>query len=328
VAAVAAVVAGGERQVRMSTMTPRLVLGLALAAALSLPTAAAAQPPRAFATPEAAVEALKTASKAKDTAPLIALLGAEGRDLASTGDAATARGNRDVFLVAMREGWKLADVSADRKELVVGHEEWPFPVPLVKTAQGWIFDAAAGKEEVLTRRIGRNELAVLRIVATYVTAQRVYARDAHDGTPAGAYARKFASTPGKQDGLYWERTATTPPSPLGPLVAEATAEGRNLGVGGKPTPFHGYYFRILEQQTAAAPGGARSYVLGGAMTGGFALVAWPAEYGASGVMSFLVGPDGVVYERDLGPDTAGAVKKVTAFTPEAPWHRVIAAGAP
>jgi len=309
-------------------MHSRVVVTLTLAAALALPAVAGAQPGPSFKTPEEAVEALRTAAKAKDVGPLVKLLGAGGKDLAAASDAATARRHRNVFVVAMREGWKLADVTADRKELVVGHEEWPFPVPLVKTAQGWAFDGTAGKEEVLTRRIGRNELAVLRIAATYVTAQRVYARRDHDGVPAGAYARKFASTPGRQDGLYWDVTPGASHSPLGPLVAHAAAEGRTLGAGGPPTPFYGYYFRILEQQGAAAPGGARSYLAGAAMTGGFAMVAWPAEYGVTGVMTFLVGPDGVRHERDLGADTSNAVKKIVAFNPDANWHRVVAADEP
>jgi hypothetical protein len=309
-------------------MRSSLVLTLAVAAAVAWPAVAGAQPGPAFKTPEEAVEALRSASRAKDVGPLVTLLGAGGKDLAASSDAATARRHRDVFLVAMREGWKLADVTADRKELVVGHEEWPFPVPLVKTAQGWAFDGAAGKEEVLTRRIGRNELAVLRIAATYVTAQRVYARRPHDGTPAGAYARRFSSTPGRQDGLYWDVVPGAPHSPLGPLVAHAAADGHVLGAGGSPTPFYGYYFRILEQQGTAAPGGARSYLAGTAMTGGFAMIAWPAEYGATGVMTFVVGADGVLHERDLGADTSNVVRKIVAYNPDANWHRVVAADEP
>ena len=303
-------------------MTSRLVRCAVVAASVMLPALALAQGPRVFQTPEEAVTALRSAARAKDIEPLLGLLGADARDLAASSDPATARQHRTVFLVAMREGWKLADVSADRKELVVGREEWPFPVPLVKTAKGWMFDAAAGKEEVLTRRIGRNELAAIRIVQTYVAAQRAYARRAHDGTPAGAYARRLASTAGKEDGLYWAVTPGQPHSPLGSLVAEAATEGVKLGAGSQPTPFHGYYFRILEKQGAAAPGGAKSYVVGNAMTGGFALVAWPATYGATGVMTFIVGPDGATYQRDLGADTAAAVKSIAAYNPDKTWDKV------
>ncbi len=309
-------------------MTITHAIGRARSSALVLllaavgPSGAGAQAPATFATPQEAVAALRTAARADDIAPLLALLGEGGRELASSSDAATARQNRDVFLVAMREGWQLVDVGADRKELVVGKEAWPFPVPIVKTSGGWVFDAVAGKEEVLARRIGRNEIAAIKIVGTYVTAQRVYARSAHDGVPAGAYARRFGSAPGTQDGLYWPVTPGRPSSPLGPLVAQAAAEGRPLGTGsGGPTPFHGYYFRILERQGASARGGARSWVVSGVMTGGFGLVAWPAEYGATGIMTFMVGPDGVVYERDLGPGTVAAVAKITAFNPDKTWHR-------
>lgn len=301
-------------------MTAQLVRCVALATGLLLPSWAAAQAPKVFETPEEAVTALRTAARARDIGPLLALLGADARDLAAVSDPATARQHRTVFLVAMREGWKLADVSADRKELVVGHEEWPFPVPLVKTARGWMFDAAAGKEEVLTRRIGRNELAAIQIVQTYVTAQHAYARRAHDAVPAGAYARRLASSAGKEDGLYWAVTPGRPHSPLGSLVAEAAAGGVTLGAGSTPTPFHGYYFRILDKQGAAAPGGAHSYVVANAMTGGFALVAWPARYGSTGVMTFVVGPDGVIYQRDFGANTPTAVKGITEFNPDSNWH--------
>ena len=306
-------------------MTSRFVRSVAVVASLLLPALATAQSPQVFQTPEEAVTALRTAARAKDIEPLLTLLGPGSRDLAASSDPASARQNRRVFLVAMREGWKLADVSATRKELVVGHEEWPFPVPLVKTAKGWMFDAAAGKEEVLTRRIGRNELAAMHIVQTYVAAQRAYARREHDAIPAGAYARRLASTAGKEDGLYWAvKPGQSSSSPLGPLVADAAAEGVTLGAGSEPTPFHGYYFRILEKQGAAAPGGAKSYVVGSAMTGGFALVAWPSGYGTTGVMTFIVGPDGVTYERDLGANTPTAVKSIQAFNPDKTWRKVVA----
>ena len=279
---------------------------------------------KVFSTPEEAVAALKSAAKASDIAPLLALLGPEGRELAATSDAATARANRDVFLVAMAEGWHLEDVEKDRKELVVGHEAWPFPVPIVRTARGWQFDSAAGKEEVIRRRIGRNELAVMRIVRTYVTAQRQYARDGHDGKPAGLYARRITSEAGTQNGLYWPDVPGRPRSPFGPLVAEAAAEGRTLGQpNAKPVPFHGYYYRIVERQGPSAPGGARDYLVNGALSGGFALIAWPAEYDATGIMTFIVNQDGIVFERDLGPGTTKAAAAITAFDPDRTWQRVV-----
>ena len=301
---------------------------LAVMTGLSWGALAFAQPARVFPTPEAAVEALASAVKATDIEPIVALLGAEGRELAAGTDPATARQHRDVFVIAMREGWKL-EGSSRKKELIVGREAWPFPIPIVKGAQGWSFDAAAGREEVLTRRIGRNELAAIRIVGTYVAAQHAYARRGHDGKSAGVFARRFVSSPGTQDGLYWPAVPGQPSSPLGSLVAEAAAEGRPIGDGQRgPVPFHGYYFRILEQQGAAATGGARGYVVDGAMTGGFGLVAWPALYGSTGIMTFMVGPDGIVRERDFGDDTATEVAKVTAFNPDRHWDRVFVPGAP
>ena len=290
---------------------------------------ASAQTPAVFATPDEAVQALRKAARAQDIGPLVALFGADGRDLAASSDAATARQHRDVFVVAMREGWRLVDLAPDRKELVIGREAWPFPIPLVRGAAGWHFDAAAGRDEILSRRIGRNELAAIQTARTCVIAQRVYARDAHDGVPAGAYARRFASSPGKQDGLYWPVAEGQARSPLGELVADAAAHGRQTAEGGTgPVPFRGYYFRILERQGRSAPGGAKNWVVDGAMTGGFGVMAWPAEYGVTGIMSFLVGSDGVVYERDLGTETASAVTRVVEFEPGAPWQIVAATVVP
>jgi hypothetical protein len=304
----------------------RLARGAAaLGLALTLSASASAQTPQVFETPEKAVEALRTAARARTIDPLMALLGSEGKDLISWTDPDTVRQNRDVFVVAMAEGWRLVDVPPDRKELVVGKEAWPFPVPLVKSAQGWKFDAAAGKEEVLTRRIGRNELAAIRIAQTYVKAQNLYARRGHDGKPAGLYARRFTSEPGTESGLYWAVSPGQPHSPLGALVAAAAAEGRPVGDGRTgPVPFYGYYFRILEQQGAAAKGGAKSYVVNGAMSGGFGLVAWPAQYGNTGLMTFIVNQDGVVFEKDLGPDTTAA-SRLASFNPDSTWRRVDAA---
>ena len=278
---------------------------------------------RAFATPEEAVKALLEAARASDLDGLIALFGSKGGELISSSDAVTARRNRDVFVVAMGEGWRLVDRGPDRKELVVGNEAWPFPVPLAKTVNGWTFDTAAGKEEVLLRRIGRNELAAIRISRTYVRAQQFYARKGHDGKPAGIYARRFASAPGSQNGLYWPAKRGEPQSPLGPLVAEAAAEGRPLGGDSvqPPVPFHGYYFRVLDQQGPAAPGGARNYVANGEMSGGFALIAWPSQYDATGIMTFIVNQDGVMYEKDLGVDTSSAAAKITAYDPDTTWQK-------
>jgi len=277
---------------------------------------------RSFATPEEAVRVLHDTVKAGDMEELLAIFGPEGRDLVSSSDSATGRRNREVFLVAMAEGWRLEDRGTDAKELVIGNEDWPFPVPLVKEAGGWRFDTAAGQEEVLARRIGRNELAVIRVCQTYVNAQRVYASASRDGKPAGLYARRFASDPGTQNGLYWPAKRGERRSPLGDLVAQAAQEGRRLNTDQRgPTPFHGYYFRILNGQGAAAPGGASDYLVNGEMSGGFALLAWPAQYDATGVMTFIVNRDGIVYEKDLGPETLSAAAAIERYDPDQSWRK-------
>jgi hypothetical protein len=282
-----------------------------------------AQAPQQFASPEKAVEALIAAVKASNVANLIVILGSEGRDLIESSDPATARHNRKVFTVAVGERWHLEDAAPDRKTLVIGNENWPFPVPLVNEQGRWRFDTAAGKEEVIARRIGRNELAAIATVRAYVTAQRRYAERTHDGNPAGVHATKFASDPGKENGLYWPTTTGQKRSPLGDLVAQAAAEGRGVnGDRSQPSPFHGYYFKILTAQGPAAPGGAKQYIVKGLMSGGFALVAWPAQYDVSGVMTFVVNQDGLVHEKDLGPGTDGAARKITAYNPDASWRQV------
>ena len=278
---------------------------------------------RSFASPEDAVKALFETVKTGDLDALLAIFGPEGRDLVASSDPATGRMNQRVFAVAAREQWHLEDAKPSGKTLVVGNENWPFPVPIVKAADGWRFDTAAGKEEVLARRIGRNELDAIATARAYVTAQRRYAQQAHDGKTAGAHAMKFRSDAGKQNGLYWPVERGQKRSPLGDLVAQAAEEGRASGGDRtQPTPFHGYYFKILTGQGAAAPGGAKSYIVKGEMTGGFALVAWPAQYDETGVMTFIVNQDGIVRERDLGPQTDAVARKMTVYNPEAPWRPV------
>jgi hypothetical protein len=292
--------------------------------AWSLSSAAAAdvrQP--TFATPEAAVAALINAAKAARPEDLLAIFGPEGRDLVDVSDPATGRRNREVFVVAVAEAWRLVDQGPTRKVLVVGHEGWPFPVPLVREGNVWRFDSAAGREEILARRIGRNELAAIRICRTYVAAQKEYASRGHDGKPSGIYAQKFRSGQGRQDGLYWPVTRGQPHSPLGDLVAEAAQEGRPLdGDRQEPSPFYGYYFKILTGQGSHAAGGAKDYVANGEMSGGFALVAWPAQYDATGVMTFVVNQDGIVHESDLGSATGSRAQGMTRYDPDSSWRPV------
>jgi hypothetical protein len=266
------------------------------------------------------VHALTAAVKAGNVNEVLAIFGPDAQELVDSSDAVTARRNREVFTVAVAERWRLIDQGTDAKTLVIGHEEWPFPVPLTRDGKGWRFDTAAGKQEVLDRRIGRNELAAMRVCRTYVVAQRLYAQHGHDGKPAGLYARTVRSDPGKQNGLYWPAARGQKRSPLGDLLAEATEESRSRDR--QPSPFHGYYFRILTAQGSAAPGGAKDYMAKGDMSGGFALVAWPAQYEVTGIMTFVVNQDGIVREKDLGPGTDGAAKTMSLYNPDGSWEIV------
>ena len=294
-----------------------------LIVATTFSTSASGQAARQFASPEEAVKALVNAVKAGNVADLAAILGAGSKELIESSDPATARQNRQVFTVAVREQWHLEDAAPNRKTLVIGNEDWPFPVPLVKEESGWRFDTVAGKEEVIARRIGRNELAAIATVRAYVTAQHRYAEQAHDGNPAGVHATKFASDPGKENGLYWPTKTGQKRSPLGDLVAQAAAEGRAVGGDrSQPSPFHGYYFKILTAQGSAAPGGPKQYMVKGLMSGGFALVAWPAQYDVTGVMTFVTNQDGIVHEKDLGHATDAAARKMTVYNPDASWRQV------
>ncbi len=277
---------------------------------------------RTFRTPEDAVGALTEAARAGNLDEILEIFGPDGRELVDSSDPATARANREVFVVAAAERADLVDLSTGGKTLVVGHEEWPFPVPLTRDANGWRFDTAAGKEELIARRIGRNELAAIRVARTYVAAQRLYAKQAHDGKPAGLFARSFRSDPGRQNGLYWPASRGQKRSPLGDLAANAATDERDAGSDRSPSPFHGYYFRILTGQGPAAPGGAKDYLVDGEMSGGFALVAWPAHYDVTGVMTFVVNHDGHLSEKDLGPETDAAARAMTLYDPDASWTPV------
>jgi hypothetical protein len=291
----------------MRTTGTALAIVLAAALGSALSACSRSVPHRTFATPEDAVHALTTAVKTGNINEVIAIFGPEGQALIDTSDPATAKRNRDIFAAAVAERWRLEAAAGGMRVLVIGNEEWPFPVPLAEDAGGWHFDTVAGKEEVLARRIGRNELAAIFVCRTYVTAQRLYAARPHDGQPAGRYATKFKSDPGTQNGLYWPASLGEKRSPLGDLVAMAAEEGRPLGQGQGPTPFHGYYFRILPSQA------------------GFGLVAWPAQYDATGVMTFVINQDGSVREKDLGPDSDRAVKAMTDYAPDATWAPAIGA---
>jgi hypothetical protein len=274
-----------------------------------------------FASPDAAVTGLLAAVKSHDIKALQGILGPGSLALIRSGDAVADKTGRERFVKAYEEANKL-ETSGDAKAVLsIGKDGWPFPIPVVKEAAGWRFDAKAGREEILNRRIGRNELAVIQVLQAYVDAQREYYLRNPQGDKLLHYAQKISSAQGKRDGLYYPTKAGEKPSPLGPLVDTAKAEGYKKGEGGKPVPYHGYYYRILKGQGPDAPGGAYDYVAKGKMIGGFAMVAWPASYENSGVMTFMVSHDGAVYEKDLGPNTATAVQKIAKFDPDKSWKK-------
>jgi hypothetical protein len=271
---------------------------------------------RRFAAPQQAVEALLTAAQASDDTALLEILGPDATDLIHSGDPVADRNGRTRFARAYQRKHSLVERDADRVVLLVGSREYPFPIPVVREKDTWYFDTRAGMEEILNRRIGRNELHTLGVLQAYTLAQREYA----SRNPDGAFAQRFASSPGTHDGLYWETAQGEQESPLGPLIARATAEHYDGGLGKEPPqPFHGYYFRILKAQGPHASGGAFDYVTNGRMLLGFALVAYPARYGASGIMTFLVNQQGVIYQKNLGEDTAQIADAMTAFDPDDSW---------
>jgi type II secretory pathway pseudopilin PulG len=292
-----------------------------VATALTAQNSIAQQTQKRFKTAEEAVQSAIKAAKGNNMPELLAIFGADAEDLLSSGDKVADRRSRQVILVALNEKWSLTSEGANTRILVIGNEKWRYPIPLVKDSGGWRFDTSAGREEILFRRIGRNELSTIRACSVYVRVQKEYAAKSHDGKPAGLYAQRFASQPGKQDGLYWKVGAGEDLSPLGAFVAEASPEYSSLGVSG-PTPFHGYLFRLLTAQGPAAPGGAKSYISNGEMTGGFALLAYPAEYRKSGVMAFIVNQDGVIYEKDLGEETVKVASQINEYNPDSSWRRV------
>jgi hypothetical protein len=303
-----------------ATLTTMLML-----AAMGGPFALAAEvKQKHFASAEDGVEALMAALKANDVKAMLAILGADARPLIVTGDAVADRQERERVVREYEEAHSLAMSGETKAILQVGKDDWPMPIPLAKDDAGWHFDTQAGKEEILNRRIGRNELAAIEVCRAYVDAQREYYLRNPGGDALHQYAQKFLSTKGKRDGLYWATKDNEEQSPLGPLIARAQGRGyvKAKDTRGKRLPYYGYYYRILRAQGPDAPGGAYDYVVRGKMIGGFALVAYPASWGNSGVMTFMVNHDGVVYQKDLGPDTAAAARAITRFDPDGTWTRL------
>jgi len=299
-----------------------LLYGIVLALAVATPVVAvAATPQETFATPEAAVDALMAALKADSDAPLTALFGDEHKVKLFDPDPAAAKANRARIVDSMQALRVLKEPSADRRILLIGANAWPVPFPIVKAGDRWRFATEEGIEELINRRIGGNERNAIYSLRAFVDAQRAYASRDRDGDGVLQYAQKVMSAPGKQDGLYWpaDPAKGEEASPSGPLIAEATpyTQGHKAG-----DPYRGYYFRILPQQGKSAAGGAYSYVINGRMIAGFAMVAYPAYYGESGVMTFIVNHNGVVFERDLGPNTAKLASGIKSFDPGKGWNVV------
>jgi Protein of unknown function (DUF2950) len=284
----------------------------------------AADDRQTFGSPEAAVDALVAAFRSHDHARLLEVLGPEGEEIVSSGDSVIDRHDADTFLAAYDLSHDIRVEDEDRATLLVGKNDWPLPIPIVRDDGSWWFDTAEGKEEILARRIGRNELAAILVCRAIVDAQHEFAESTprQDGAQP-AYAQKFLSDSGKHDGLYWETRDGEPESPLGALVAEASARGYETPTeASQGRPFHGYHYRMLTAQGSDAPGGARSYLEGGRMTKGFGVVAWPSAYENSGIMTFITCHDGIVYQKDLGEETPKVARDMKSFDPGDGWEIV------
>jgi len=276
---------------------------------------------RTFATPQEAAEALVKAARDQNVQELLSVVGPSSRAWLLSGDEVADANDWARFVAAYSEANKLEMNGEARAVLDVGKDDWPFPAPIVKHGERWAFDAAAGREEILNRRVGRNELDVIQTLLAIVDAEREYAASDPDGNGLPDYAKRINSTHGRKDGLYWPTKENEPESPLGPLVAAASREGYGKEGVPKPAPYHGYYYRLLTSQGKDAQGGAYDYIVDGNLLGGFGVVAWPATYGVSGVMTFIVNHDGVVYQKDLGTATAATASRMTRFDPDATWKK-------
>jgi hypothetical protein len=296
-----------------------LFLAAALVFLALTPADAQAPAQKTFPTAQEAVDALVAANRNNDTTALNQLLGPDASTLISSGDDTQDKNDRAHFVELYDDHHRLAPAGTGKRTLLVGKNEWPLPIPLIQSDGQWKFDSASGAKELLYRRVGSNELGAIKVAQALRQAQLDYAATGHDGNDPGIYAQRFRSEQGKQNGLYWPVAEGEPESPAGPLVADADADGY---VQGTRHPFHGYYFRILKAQGANAYGGAKDYIVDGKMTGGFAILAYPAEYGASGVMTFIVSRRGTVFQKNLGDSTAETAKAMTEFDPDSSWTRV------
>jgi hypothetical protein len=301
-------------------LSPRAAALMTAGAIALLATASAAVAQQSYQTPDEAAAALVSAVRADDQNAELAVLGPDGDDIVSSGDKVADDAIRARFLEAYDAKHQVTMNGDSKAVLAIGNDDYPFPIPLVRKGNKWSFDTAEGRREILYRRIGRNELDTIQVCLAYVDAQDEYADKDRTGAGAGVYAEHFVSSPGKKDGLYWPAEQGADESPLGALFADASKEGYKAGDG--RSPYHGYYYKILTKQGPHAPGGAANYVVNGKMIGGFGLVAYPAEYRNSGVMTFIVNYAGAVFQKDLGPDTAQLAEKMTSFDPDSSWKKV------
>jgi hypothetical protein len=297
-----------------------MVLLMVIAGAIQLGACARVEKHKSFKTPDDAVSALVAALQKDDMQALETLLGPGSEDLLSSGDPVQDNTDRDRFLAAYAQKHSLQDNGDGSKTLLIGDDDWPFAIPLTEKKGRWRLNGAAGADELIYRRVGANELGAIAVCRGFVEAQDEYASQGHDDDPPGVYALKLVSDEGMHNGLYWPTTDDEPPSPAGPFVAAAADEGYLFGEDRRP--YHGYYYRMLYSQGSHAQGGARDYFADGVLTQGFALIAWPAEYGVSGVQTFIVNQDGSVYQKDLGEDTATAAAAIQSFDPDDSWTLV------
>ena len=293
------------------------LLSFVLALSVLLPSARAEESKeRVFRSPASAAAALVDAARKDDLKEMATILGPGGEDVVSSGDPVADNNNREDFTKWYDQMHRLAYNSDGQVILYVGADNWPLPIPIVKQGDGWVFDTAEGKDELLYRRVGRNELYTIDVLQELSDAQQDYSNVQQQ------FAQKILSDSGQKNGLYWPTSGDEPESPIGPLIADASAEGYKRDPSGKPAPFHGYYYKVLKSQGADAPGGAQDYIVDGKMTRGFAFLAYPAEYRDSGVMTFMIDKDGVLVEKDLGPDTEKIAPGITSFNPDSTWSEL------
>jgi hypothetical protein len=302
-------------------LSPGKILAVGMLAAVMCVGATSARTQELFTSPEEAVQKLVAAIRSGNASRIVSALGGNvsSRQIVNSGDPVADTNAREAFIKAYDTRNRLVGEHSNKRILLIGDKDWPFPVPIVSYRTLWRFDPVAGREEILFRRIGRNELSAIQVCLAYVDAQNEYATTNPQKTTAAPYAQRFLSRPGKKDGLFWPESEGGK-SPFGEAVGAATREGYRFG--DKPIPYHGYYYKILTGQSAAAPGGAMNYVVKGNMIGGYALIAYPAEYGSSGVMTFIVNHAGGSYQKDLGLRTYRLARRINAFSPDGTWKKV------